>query len=92
MQSGFFWRFGIETEILLSRRNTLAVEIPENIPETILSTYKAVADPGWPRMHLDIDGSYTGDSLDEWSLTDDVTIVPGEGQSKILSAPPKRTF
>lgn len=93
MQPGEFLRFGIEIEVLLSsHHNTPVVERPENIPEMVLSIYDAFADPEWPWMHLDIDRSYAGDAINEWSLTDDITTMPGEGQSMILSVPPKRSF
>ena len=89
MEPGEFLRLGIETEVLLAPRfNTPAVERQENIPQNVLNAYEEFADPQWPRMHLDIDGSYAGDATNEWSLTDNVSMVPGEGQSKILSGPP----
>ena len=85
MQHGEFLQFGIETEVLLtSCCNTPAMERPENIPEISLNAYKASADLEWPWTHLDMDGSYSSDATDEWSLTGNVTIVPGEGQSTTI--------
>ena len=88
MEPGEFLRLGIETVVLLApRSNTLAVEKQENIPQNVLNVYEEFADPQWPWMHLDIDGSYAGDATNKWPLTDNVSMVPGEGQSTILSEP-----
>ncbi|KAK2762698.1 hypothetical protein FQN54_000872 [Arachnomyces sp. PD_36] len=71
-------RIGIELECLLTERyvsETTPLDL-ETFAERLVHFYNNWVGPNHPKMHSDIDGMYDGlDVLNEWSITDDVTIA-----------------
>lgn len=88
-ETGKYSRIGLEVEILIrpfrlgnndkDGKGALEPLTLDRFARQISSHYNKPKRPNMPRMHADIDGSYSGNAEEytEWSLTDDVTIKGG---------------
>ena len=92
MNEGYL-RFGIESEVfLVPRQSSDDFTSLEGFANFMIKTYNDKKRTAWPKMHLDIDGSYKGhDQAIEWTLTNDSSLKPDhvDKQCKVfLFTPP----